>query len=357
MKKAVVVVCVLFESAVTAEAACTIRAQSEKTRGGWYRVFWEPVAGASDYHVEILRVKNAYERTHVSDVDTTGATVDVRFQVASDTTLTYRVTAINDSDASFEPCSASIDVTVPANAAFRKLTRRLILPVAGSTAGANGASFHTSLKLTATFSDQRGRIIFRRAGLLPSDADPSLVWDFTHGEVSEVKYDDVVAAMGQRGIGYLEIVPDDDASAYMPRVEARIYNESADGTFGTLEEAVEPADFTDHVSFSVSTPDPRFRLNIGYVALGQAGLIVSVSDSHGKSKASKTIDALDGSFRLASVQELTGIDPAAGDVVRVFTVPNGALIPFYTLTENATNDPELIVPARALTIDVGAAIK
>src|SRR6185369_5708730 len=113
MKKAVVVVCVLFVSlvaAVSAEAACTIRAQSELSRGGWYRVFLEPVAGASTYHVEILRVKNpGVPNEHFSDVDTTGASVDVRFLVASDTRLVYRVTAVNDQDATFEPCSSSVE--------------------------------------------------------------------------------------------------------------------------------------------------------------------------------------------------------------------------------------------------------
>lgn len=353
MRKAVVLICVLFVSAFSAEAACTIHAQSELTKGGWYRVFWDSVEGASGYHVEILRNRTV----HFRDIDTSGGSLDVRFSVASDTTLTYRITAVNDNDPAFEPCSASVDVTLPADKDFRKLTRKLILPVAGSIGGANGARFRTSLKLVETANGQHGRIIFRRAGLLPSDADPSLAWAFTGSPSTPIQYDDVVEAMGQHGIGYLEIVPDEDASALMPRVEARIYNEATEGTFGSLEEAVAPADFTTPGFFTFTVPDPRFRLNIGMVALGPATIIVSAEDGQGHRKASRTMDLLDGLFFLTTARDLLGIDVAPGDVVRLTTLPNGAFIPFYTLTENSTNDPELIIPRQAPLVDVSTAIK
>jgi len=163
--------------------------------------------------------------------------------------------------------------------------------------------------------------------------------------------------MGQTGIGYLEIVPDQNASDIMPRVEARLYNDAPGGTFGTLEDAVQPANHMDIVSVAIPSPDERFRVNVGIIPLGQAAAVLTVDDAAGKRKVSRTLDVLEGMFMMSSIQELARTEVLPTDVVRLTILPNGAAIPFYTLTENKTNDPELVVPARVPTVDVGLAIK
>ena len=56
-----------------------------------------------------------------------------------------------------------------------------------------------------------------------------------------MQFDDVVAAMGQSGIGSLDIVPLNLFSLGDPGVlpvETRLFNEAAEGTFGAFEAPV-----------------------------------------------------------------------------------------------------------------------
>ncbi|HEV7920606.1 MAG TPA: hypothetical protein VGR02_07435 [Thermoanaerobaculia bacterium] len=349
-KRVFAAVVLLFVVGATAHAACTVNVHSEVTRGGWPRVFWDPVPGAESYHVEILR-----KSEHVRSEDLTEPTVDVRFQAATRTALTYRITAVNDSDPSFTACSAAIDVTVQGDPAFGRLTRRLILPVAGSAPGANGAFFRTSLKLIGTFPGERGRVIFHRAGTYPSSNDPSLTYNFNVG--GEAFYDDVVAAMGQSGIGYLEIVPDEGTIGYMPRIEARVYNDSPDGTFGTFEDAVNPVDFLGSANVAIYAPESRFRMNLGFIAQGPTYGIIVATAADGQN-VSRQIQLEPGTSILASVRDLVGVDPEPGSVVRVVTLNGSSAIVYYTFTDNSTNDPQIFVPPQQpAVVDVSNALQ
>lgn len=340
-KRVFAAVVLLLTAGATAQAACTLNLHSEVTRGGWPRVFWDPVPGAASYHVEILR-----QGEHVRSQDLTEPTTDVRFQAADATTLTYLVTAVNDSDPGFTACSAAVNVTVAADRNFRNITRRLILPVAGSTPGANGALFRTSLRLTRTDAGQRGRIVFHSfGGTFPSNNDPSLQYNFDRGTADELFYEDVVAAMGRSGIGYIEIVPDDGASGNMPIIEARVYNDSPQGTFGGFEEAVNPVDYIGSSRVTINTPSSRFRLNIGIIAMGPTYGIVTASTKEGLTLGSKQIALEPGVAILFGAREILGADTQPGAVVRFVSQNGSSAILFYTYTDNTTNDPQVFVPA------------
>jgi hypothetical protein len=344
----------LLFAGVSAHAACTLNAHSEITRGGWPRVFWDPVPGAASYHVEILR-----QGAHVRSQDLTEATTDVRFQAADATTLTYLITAVNDADPSFTACSASINVTVAADQNFRNLTRRLIVPVAGSTPGANGALFRTSLRLTSTFSGQRGRIIFHRfGGTYPSNNDPFLTYNFGRGTETEVFYSDVVAAMGQTGLGYLEITPDENTTGVMPRVETRVYNDSPGGTFGGFVEAVNPVDYLGSSLVPIYTPDARFRVNVGIIAMGPTYGILTGMTKEGLTLGNKQIALEPGVAIMFGAREVLGADTQPGAIMKFVSLNGSSAILFYTYTDNTTNDPQVFVPAKQPdVVDVNNALQ
>src|SRR5262245_61925366 len=84
-----------------------------------------------------------------------------------------------------------------------------IIPLVGSTAGLNGASFKTSLRIEA-ISDAYGKIVFHPLGQVARDDDPSIPYSFPHvvSPITDyIQFDDIVAAMGQSGLGSLDIIP------------------------------------------------------------------------------------------------------------------------------------------------------
>jgi len=56
-----------------------------------------------------------------------------------------------------------------------------------------------------------------------------------------------------------------------------------------------------------------------------------------------------------SIAQLLGVDLQPGESVSIFF--DGAVIPFYTRTENRTNDPEFFIPRPASSNDVGSFIE
>src|ERR1700756_1039341 len=88
--------------------------------------------------------------------------------------------------------------------------RKGIIPIVGSTAGANGAHFKTLLRIYAA-PDAHGKIVFHPLGAIASDSDPAMPYSFApnaHVVTDYLEWPDVVAAMGQSGLGTLDIIPD-----------------------------------------------------------------------------------------------------------------------------------------------------
>ncbi len=300
------------------------------------RLEWDRYIGASSYKVTESRDEFNSETNYA--VYTTSFTIPHR--VSEATHYWYQV------DAQFDPqyqidgaCHGAIEMTLPPDPQFRRMTRKAIVPIAGSAAGANGAHFRTSLQLLSNAGGQRGRIVFHPSGLA-SDSDPSIRYAFS-GLRQQLEWDDVVAAIGAGGIGSLDIVPDDDSEPAVPMVIARHYTDAAPGTFGSFESAVAPFDFLRAPAMTVTIPDAHFRLNIGFRTLTATTVQALIYDAKGQLRGLKSLILPGDYFTLVPASQFaSGL--STGDTITFQC--DGSAIPFYTITENVTNDPAVFIP-------------
>ncbi|MBV8519932.1 MAG: hypothetical protein JO197_21250 [Acidobacteria bacterium] len=314
---------------------------------------WNAVTGATEYWI----VESLGNSELLRNYTTRQNTFTIAHRSSSDGHAHYVVTAIiragvqsADTDNSLDACTGAIDVELPADAAFRALTRRAVLPVVGSTAGAFGGKFKTALTLVPTAANQRGRIVFHPAGVAGSANDPSMPFAFTNAQ--PLVFDDVVATMGQSGLGSIDIVPDEGAQTILPRIEARLYNDTSLGTFGTFAEAIYPYDYLEPPSMHVPIADERFRVNVGFRTLTDVTMSVFVYAADGRLLALETGTFPADWMQMTSASDLAKRALAPGMWLEVAF--GGAVIPFYTVTENRTNDPTLVVaPAQRRSADVG----
>src|SRR5262249_23258952 len=124
-------------------------------------------------------------------------------------------------------------------------------------------------------------LVFHPFGVSGTNTDPSMAFNLSAGQ--SVAYDDVVVAMGQAGLGTLDInVPNASAA---PVVVARGFNDGRDsGTSAFTEEAISPSENgsgsrvlkSGTTGYLVIPPDlSAFRFNIG-VRTFASGVSVSV---------------------------------------------------------------------------------
>ncbi len=296
------------------------------------RLEWDRYIGAIGYKVTESLDEFRHETNY--PVNTTSFTIPHR--VSESTHFWYQVDAVFDPNVQIDgACHGAIEFTLQPDPQFRRMTRKAIVPIAGSTAGANGAHFRTSLQMTATAGNQHGRIVFHPAGIA-SDNDPSIRYSLG-GVLQTLQWDDIVTAVGSSGIGSLDIVPDDDAEPTTPSVLARHYADASSGTFGSFESAVLPIDFLVPPRMTVTVPNARFRLNVGFRTLTATEVQALLYDTSGKLRGLKTLSLPADEFTL-----MPASDVIPGETI-VFLCA-GSAIPFYTMTENATNDPAVFVP-------------
>lgn len=310
-------------------------------------VRWDEIVGATNYTVLELYGDGGNSRYY----STLKKSVPVNHRASGPITIRYIVTAevapgvrampgqVATHAEPVDACTGSIDVRLTADPAFRKLTRRAVLPVVGSTSGAFGGKFKTSLTLRGNPS-QHGRLIFHPAGAVASDSDPSIPYSFAQSRV--IRFDDVVAAMGQQGIGSIDVVPDDDSAERIPEMEARLYNDTAMGTFGTFTRPVLPSEYLAPASFSVVVPDNRFRVNIGVRTLTPTTVQTVVLNAEGRPNGLKNLTFPAGWMEMKSASDFLG-GRALAEGESILLSVSGVAIAFYTITENATNDPTLVL--------------
>jgi hypothetical protein len=273
------------------------------------------------------------------------AAMNVRYVVTAEIEEGVRIQAITWSDA----CTGGIDVPIAADAEFRKFTRRAIVPVVGSTAGAFGGQFKTAIELRGA-ANEHGRIVFHPAGKAAAADDPSMPYAFVTTRV--IAHDDIVAVMGQKGIGSLEIIPDVDSVDRIPEVSVRLYNDTAMGTFGTSTTPVLPYDYLRPEGMQVRMPDARFRVNIGIRALTETSVEALIRRADGRLDGLRQLRFPAGWMEMKSANDFIGAVLQPGDQVTLSF--SGAAVPFYTITENQTNDPTLVIaPAEGTTRNVG----
>lgn len=342
---------------VLAPAARAVCPLNVRFAGDPPTLLWDPLPGATSYEVQET-FDNVTSRSYYPS----SPSLRIRRRSSSDVKVTYIVTAILPSsilslgDAT-EACRESATVTLKADTAFRAVTRKAVIPIAGSGAGANGARFKTSLKLTATLAAERGRVIFHPAGSAARSDDPSIRYVFDEGVGQEMDFDDVVASMGASGVGSLDIVPDEGASDVLPDIDARLYNETTAGTFGTAAPALLPFDFLQPPALSIRVPaaDSQFRINVGLRTLTETHGTALVYGTNGRLRDFRGLFWPADFTTLTTIDQFIGAPVAPGESVSIFF--EGSAIPFSTRTENRTNDPELMIPTRPRPVNVGSFVE
>lgn len=320
--------CFRFQMSVAPDAKLTSPAE--------YTLQWPSVAGASLYYIE-ERIQSApperaLAKTYYVNAQTTSLTI--RHESLTDITYSYTIRTVIGPD-----CTGYAQpVRILGDAFLRRAVRRGIIPVAGSTRGANGAVFKTYLRLEGP--SLRGRIIFHAANRIASDDDPSIPYDTS----MKSEWDDVVAAIGQSGIGSLSIVPADDDTPLLPHATVRLYNVASNGIFGAnveLYPAVGFLDMHDPLQRIDVPAGGNFRVNVGARAIlaGSARVFVLGADGSLKKTVDRAFAA--GEVIFGSPEAIYGITLEPGDsLVATFT---RAIVPFFTLTDNSTNDPFVYV--------------
>jgi hypothetical protein len=224
------------------------------------------------------------------------------------------------------------------------------LAVVGSLAGNLGSNFKTSVQLLNPASAGEpltGKLLFHRAGAVGSPSDPSLSFTLAPGQV--VAYADVVAQMGQSGLGSVDVVA--PPGVPMPIILTRIYNDAgAAGTAGFFEDSVPLNTGTGarvisagNTGFLITPIDPgRTRFNIGVRSFSAGATMIVVLErsdgtavtSVGKTYQPNWFEQVDASAFFFGA--------AIGPNLKVrINVTAGSAIIYGSTTDNVTNDPSV----------------
>ncbi len=212
------------------------------------------------------------------------------------------------------------------------------IPVVGSVAGALGSFFRTSLSLgNPSTSAIHGKLVFRVAGRAGSDADPTS--DFVIPAGGTLNYADVIAAIGQSGLGSLDILT---TASPTPIATARVFNDAGSaGTSGLTENAV-PAgpDYLSLATVFIPEDLANFRLNIGVRTITAGDLNVAVYAADGSPQGTTVKSYPANYFEQVSAAVFLGGPPPAGGRI-VVSAYQKEFIVYGSVTDNRTNDPSL----------------
>lgn len=213
------------------------------------------------------------------------------------------------------------------------------IPVVGSIPGNFGSFFKTSVQLfNSAASTSTGRLVFHPAGTPGQRTDPSLQWTLAPGQI--VSYPDVVGALGQSGLGSVDVYVTEGQP--VPIVVTRIFNDAGSGgTSGFTEPFFGTADVPDQGhGFLVGPSDvAHFRYNIGIRTLdGPVDVIATVRDSAGAVLHTVTHTYEENVFVQTSSTAFLGFSLGNDQSIEIaFT--GGGLIAYGATVDNVTNDP------------------
>ncbi len=224
-----------------------------------------------------------------------------------------------------------------------------VLPAAGSTAGAAGSFFKTSVQIFNPGSgSMSGRFVYHAANVAGLPTDPGM--DFSVPAQETRTWDDILPAMGQSGLGTLDILLP-SASSSPAVIVTRIFNDAdAAGTAGFTEEAISPNEtgtggrvITNGRSGYLVLPadTDRFRFNIGLRTLASAASVqFTVRNANGSivGLSSKTMPA--SSFLQQEAGSLLGVPLPPNGTIRI-VINGGGTIVYGATTDNTTNDPSV----------------
>jgi hypothetical protein len=224
-----------------------------------------------------------------------------------------------------------------------------VLPAVGSTAGAAGAFFRTSVQIfNPGQTALSGRLVYHASGTSGKTSDPGM--DFSIPAQETQSWDDILPAMGQSGLGTLDILLP-SASSSPAVIVTRVFNDGdAAGTAGFTEEAISPNEtgtggrvITNGKSAYLVLPADmdRFRFNIGLRTLNSAALVqFTVRDENGAivGQGSRTMPS--SSFLQQEAGSLLGIALPPNGTIRI-VINGGGTIVYGATTDNTTNDPSV----------------
>jgi hypothetical protein len=224
----------------------------------------------------------------------------------------------------------------------------MYVPVVGSSQGGQGSFFKTAAQIhNPGTSPISGKFVFHRAGASGSDTDPSLAYSLQAGETKS--YADLPTAMGQSGLGSLDVVAGTGAP---PLVVSRVFNDGgAQGTSGLTEEAVGfagPLQAGDAAILLVPPDLTQQRMNIGIRTLGRgAVLTVTVTSATGFYTKTEFLKRYPATYfeQVSAAGFLDGLALSGGETIQIF-VESGNAILYGAITDNKTNDPSFQLARR-----------
>jgi len=223
---------------------------------------------------------------------------------------------------------------------------RAVIPVVGTTAGLNASNFKTTMQVhPASGFGFVARLVFRRQGVAGSPSDPSKTISVTGGET--VDLGDIVSAMGQTGLGSIDVVA--GTTMQMPAFTVRVFNDAgAAGTSGFIEDVVKTPETSPRVmgpgavAFLITPADlTRSRLNIGIRTLSSGATItVAVQGENATVLRTVTKEFVADFFQQTDAATFTGGAIAANQSIQI-SVTAGTIIVYGATTDNTTNDPAI----------------
>jgi hypothetical protein len=224
-----------------------------------------------------------------------------------------------------------------------------VLAAAGSTPGNFGSFFKTGVQLYNPGSSAiAGRFVYHPASVPGSSADPSL--SFSVGAGAAVSYDDLVASMGQTGLGSIDVVLPEPTPLHV--LVARIYNDAgAAGTSGFTEEEIDSDSSSERFSrilfagataFLVAPSDvAHFRFNIGVRSLLSGAVITFTQrDASGVLVRTVTKTYQPTFYEQQSAETFLGGPLGANDSIQA-SVSGGSAIVYGATVDNTTQDPSI----------------
>jgi len=220
-------------------------------------------------------------------------------------------------------------------------TDRRILPVVGSTPGANGTFFRTSVQLHNPGSAaMTGRIVFHPSGVAGSATDAALSYSLTPGQTQSIA--DLLPAMGTSGLGSADI---EITSGGAPVVTARVFNDAgAAGTTGFTEQLMrsDEAIRSGQTGVLLIPPDLGVaRFNVGVRTLDDgASVTLKAKNAAGTAVGSTSRVFPPNYHEQQDGARFLGVAMPAGGSISI-TVNSGAAIVYGATVDNSTGDPSL----------------
>ncbi len=237
--------------------------------------------------------------------------------------------------------------TLLLNIAIAGLTsgqERAIVPVVGSTAGANAANFRTEMQLHNSSNEvMRGSLVFVYQGL-STQPNPPAKLEYEIGPRETIFFEDVIESMGAEGLGSIDVLA---AEGGMPRIVTRAFDDQ--GTFGTrglmvplLPMAAVPVT-GDRVLIIAPANLERFRFNIGVRTIGSDPFVFTIreNDAAGEPAGEPIAKSFPPEFFAQSpAADFLGRAAGAGHTYTIAVVSGSGLV-YATTVDNQTNDGAL----------------